>query len=100
MMPMSAALVQGRPGWQNVGGRKQAKARTMPLTLPDPPPEPATRKAVAAYVRRHVAPCSHRSIEKWPLPYRVLNGTAVFDWRDVLALLRERYDRAPVRGGV
>jgi hypothetical protein len=34
------------------------------------------------------------------LTYRRLNGRAVAEWADVLAYLRERYDRAPVhRGG-
>jgi hypothetical protein len=72
----------------------------MALDLPAPPPVPATRDAIAAFVSRHVAPCSPRSVESWPLTYRRLNGRAVAEWADVLTLLRERYDRAPVyRGG-
>jgi hypothetical protein len=72
----------------------------MPLKLPDPPPKPATRENIARYASDHLAPCSARTVEKWPLTYRLLNGRAVADWPDVLALLRERYERAPVhRGG-
>lgn len=72
----------------------------MALTLPPPPPVPATRSAIAAYVSAHVAPCSARTIEAWPLAYRRLNGRAVADWAEVQTLLRKRYDSAPVhRGG-
>jgi hypothetical protein len=72
----------------------------MAFSLPAPPAGPATREAIARYVSDHLAPCSARTVEKWPLTYRLLNGRAVAEWPDVLALLRERYERAPVhRGG-
>ncbi len=72
----------------------------MTLVLPEPPDVPATREMIAEYVSRHVAPCSARTVEKWPLAYRILNGRAIARWDDVLALLHERHDQAPVhRGG-
>ena len=68
----------------------------MDLNLADPPPVPATRRAIHSYCNGNGIPVSLRTIETWDLPYRIIGNRAVSDWPTVIAYLRERYGRAPL----
>jgi hypothetical protein len=68
----------------------------MDLNFPDPPPVPATRRAICGYCNGNNIPVSLRTIETWDLPYRIIGNKAVSDWPTVIAYLRERYGRAPL----
>lgn len=68
----------------------------MSIRFPDPPAGPATRRAIYEYCREAGIPTSLRTIEKWPLPYRVMGNKAVSDWNVVIAFLDDRFNSAPV----
>jgi hypothetical protein len=82
-----------------------------PVTQPDPlilleEPDPATlprhtdRRQMACIHTKYFGPISPRSLEVWPLDWRMVNGRLVGDTREFLAEAKRRFDAAPViRGG-
>ena len=69
---------------------------------PDPKRLPASldRTGVARVVSHYFFPVSSRTIEAWPLPYRVIAGRAVYRTAEVLAFARRLLESAPlIRGG-
>ena len=67
-------------------------------TIPDLAELPARvdRKRGAELVTKFYFPISHRTLERWPLPVRHLNGKAVMETRDLLAMAASLLDAAPV----
>jgi hypothetical protein len=59
-------------------------------------PARVPRKRGAEIVTRHVFETSHRTMERWPLPVRHLNGQAHFETRDLLVEAFTRLAAAPV----
>jgi hypothetical protein len=77
-----------------------------PLVLPaDPDPDRmpirfGDRPQLSEIHERYFGPCSPRTLERWPLTWRVVNGRAVAEVREFLAEAQRRFDAAPViRGG-
>ena len=76
-----------------------------PLLLP-PEPDPDSlprftdRETLAAIHRRYYGPQSPRSLQNWPLDWRIVNGRAVAETRAFLAEAQRRFDagRIIVRG--
>lgn len=69
----------------------------MRIRFPAPPACPATRRAIFDYCNKEAGiPVSLRTIERWPLPYRILGNRAVSDWGLVIAFLDERYNGRPL----
>jgi hypothetical protein len=76
-----------------------------PLVLP-PEPDPAKfpnygdRRLLARIHHQYYGPLSPRTLEAWPLEWRIVNGRAVTAVRAFLAEAQRRFDAAPViRGG-
>jgi hypothetical protein len=75
---------------------------------PSLPPEPdpdkvvevvgryADRMTLARVHGHYYGGISHRTLEAWPLPWRISNGRAVADVRAFLAEAQRRFDAAPV----
>lgn len=58
------------------------------------------RQRGAALVTRYLFPVSHRTLERWPLTGRVVNGRLVFPTAELFAHARTLMDAAPpIRGG-
>jgi hypothetical protein len=64
------------------------------LLLPTLPVN-VTRKAAADIITRHVFPVSHRSLERWPLLIRRVNGKATTGTAGALAEAWARFNAAP-----
>ena len=63
-------------------------------------PKYLDRRAGAALVSRHLFPVSPRTIEGWPLLTRRVNGKALNETRELLAVAKAKFDAAPaIRGG-
>jgi len=62
--------------------------RDLPVRVP--------RKQAAAIVTQHAFATSNRTLERWPLPVRHLNGQAHFETRDLLTEAFRRVHAAPV----
>lgn len=63
-------------------------------------PRYVNRRAGSALVTRLLFPVSYRSLEVWPLSWRLVNGHAVTDTRELLIEAYRRFAAAPlVRGG-
>ena len=84
------------------------RSRPLPVSLEQLPPVPdparlprvATRKQLAAIHCHYYGPLSDRTIEAAPLPYRLVNGVAVYEVPDFLKWAQARFDAAPViKGG-
>ena len=59
------------------------------------------RRAGAALISRHLFPISPRTLERWPVTWRRINGKALADTSELLAEAQRRVDTAPaIRGGV
>ncbi len=57
----------------------------------------ATRRQLAEiHLERFGVPISHRTLERWPLPFRIVNGYAVCLKEDFLAEAERRFNDAPV----
>ncbi len=75
------------------------------LPLPAEPdadklPRYAERKQLAAIHRHYYGPISPRTLEKWPLPWRISNGRAVAPVGEFLHEAQRRFNAAPtVMGG-
>lgn len=76
-----------------------------PLDLPADPdltklPRFGTRAQLAEIHTKYFGPISHRTLEAWPLGWRMVNGRAVTDVREFLEEAERRFNAAPViRGG-
>ena len=59
------------------------------------------RKEAPAVIKKHTGEVvSHRSLERWPLQWKRVNGKAITPTRELLAEAKRRLDTAPViRGG-
>jgi hypothetical protein len=58
------------------------------------------RKTGADLVTRFLFPVSHRTLEAWPLTWRRVNGKAVCETAELLAVAQAKLDAAaPIRGG-
>ena len=59
------------------------------------------RKLAADIVTRLYFPISHRTVERWPLTWRRLNGRNLVDTSELLAEAQRRVENcAAIRGGV
>ncbi len=58
------------------------------------------RRVAAEIVSERYFPVSYRTLERWPLNWRRINGRAVANTDELLAEAQRRVDEAPViRGG-
>jgi hypothetical protein len=83
------------------------KMNSLPLDLPDKLrgeglPRPLTSDNCEQINRKYFWPAAARTIrERWPLPWRLIDGKAVTDRDAYLAEAQRRFDEAPViRGGM
>lgn len=53
------------------------------------------RKRGATLITDRFFPISHRTLEKWPLIWRHVNGKATCDTNELLAMAQARLDAAP-----
>lgn len=79
-------------------------AKTAPLATSDAPPADlprrADRRTGAALLTRHLFPVSPRTLERWPLTWRRVNGKAVCETAELFAVAQRKLDEAPaIRGG-
>jgi hypothetical protein len=59
-----------------------------------------SREQLAEIHTRYYGPIHHRTLERWPLRWRLVNGRAVAEVREFLAEAERRFVAAPViRGG-
>ena len=57
------------------------------------------RRVAAEIVTNNFFPVSHRTLERWPLKWRRVNGRALVATSDLLAEAQRRVDEAPeIRG--
>lgn len=72
----------------------------IPDTSPADLPRRADRRTGAALVTRHLFPVSPRTLERWPLTWRRVNGKAVCDIAELFAVAERMLAEAPaIRGG-
>lgn len=79
-----------------------ADGPTAPSVVPDLATLPVNldRQRGAALVTRYFFPVSHRTLERWPLTGRVVNGRLVFPTAELFAHARALMEAAPpIRGG-
>ena len=58
------------------------------------------RRMAAAVISRHYFPISHRTLETWPIGWRVVNGKALAETQEILAFAARKLATAPfIRGG-
>jgi hypothetical protein len=63
-------------------------------------PRYGDRKLLARLHTYYLGPLSHRTLEAWPLDWRIVNGRAVASVLQFFAEAQRRFDSAPVvRGG-
>ena len=69
------------------------ETRTLPVRI--------DRRLAAKIVSDRFFPISRRTLERWPLTWRRINGRALVDTNELLAEAQRRVeDSAAVRGGV
>ena len=82
-----------------------ATSAAEPLAVASPPelaalPRRVDRRTAAAIVTRFMFPVSHRTIERWGLPVRYVNGYALYETSDVIAAAESRLaESTPIRAG-
>ncbi len=63
-------------------------------------PTRVDRQAGAALISHHLFPISPRTLERWPVTWRRINGRALVDTSELLAEAQHRVNTAPaIRGG-
>ena len=78
--------------------RKSASEGT--AGVPPGIPQRVDRRTAAALLTQHMFPVSHRTLEAWPLVWRVVNGKAVVETEELFAAADAKLSAAPaVRGG-
>jgi hypothetical protein len=102
-------MSQARAGTIRIVGCKTPMPRRpkVPVLFAFPPePDPAKlprygdRRQLADIHSFYFGPQSPRSLERWPLEWRIVNGRAVAEVRAFIAEAQRRFDAAPViRGG-
>lgn len=55
-----------------------------------------TRSTAAAYLTQHFFPVSPRTLERWPVATRLVNGHVLIDTADLLAVANGKLHSAPV----
>jgi hypothetical protein len=76
-----------------------------PLNLPAEPdltklPRFGTRAQLAEIHTKYFGPISHRTLEAWPLAWRMVNGRAVTSVQEFIEEAERRFNAAPIiRGG-
>lgn len=69
------------------------------LSEDDLPPR-MDRRMAAAVISRFYFPISHRTLETWPIRWRLVNGKALAETEEILAFAASKLAVAPViRGG-
>jgi hypothetical protein len=59
-----------------------------------------SRDEAAAMLSRHFFPISKRTLERWPLAIRRVNGRALYETEELIALAQAKLDAAqPVMSG-
>ena len=58
-------------------------------------PQRVDRKAGAALLTFHFFPIAARTLEKWPIAWRMLNGRATCRTRELFAVAKAKVDAAP-----
>jgi hypothetical protein len=58
-------------------------------------PRNVDRRSGADIVTRHFFPINSRTLERWPLTWRMVNGRGVCETSELLALAQEKLDAAP-----
>lgn len=70
---------------------------TLPAKLdPDALPRFVTRRQMEQIHRQYFGPVTARSIQEWPLTWRIVGGCAVAAVEDFLTEAKARFDAAPV----
>ncbi len=63
-------------------------------------PRNVDRRRGAEIVTKFVFPVSYRTLEAWPLKIRHINGKAIIETAELLAVARAKFDAAPpIRAG-
>ncbi len=57
---------------------------------------PARVDRAAVVVTRYFFPVSYRTLERWPLSTRLVNGKAIIETADLLAVAQAKLDAAPI----
>ncbi len=58
------------------------------------------RRTGAELLARYFFPCSHRTLEAWPIRWRLVNGRALVETAELFAFARTKLDEAPaIQGG-
>ena len=58
------------------------------------------RRMAAAVISRHYFPISHRTLETWPIGWRIVNGKALAETNEILDFAARKLATAPIiRGG-
>jgi hypothetical protein len=58
------------------------------------------RRTAAELLARYFFPCSPRTLETWPVGWRIVNGHAIAETAELFSITRAKLDAAPViRGG-
>jgi hypothetical protein len=78
--------------------RTRVKAPLPPhlLQLLDELPANVTRRVGAALITKLLFPVSHRSLERWPLPIRHVNGKAAVPTAELLSQAWAKLNAAPI----
>ena len=77
---------------KNTNENIEIETRTLPVRI--------DRRLAAEIVSDRFFPISHRTLERWPLTWRRLNGRALVDTDELLAEARRRVeDSAATKGG-
>jgi hypothetical protein len=76
----------------------------LPLSLPAEPdleklPRYGDRRQLAQIHEQYYGPMSPRTLESWPLVWRMSNGRAVAETREFLVEAQRRFDAAPAMLG-
>ena len=59
-------------------------------------PARINRSAAAALLTQHFFPVSPRTLERWPIATRRVNGRALIDTADLIAVAKAKLDAAPL----
>ncbi len=90
-----------RPSDDTVAGRVSTRRGFRPVLDPANPPPLSDREGGAGLIFALFGVLiSPRTIEAWPLGWRLINGRAYADTAEMLSLAKAKIDAAPViRGG-
>lgn len=72
-----------------------AKLDSLSGLNPENLPARLDRASSAVLVSHHFFPVSSRTLERWPLAVRRINGKALIDTRELIAVAKAKIDSAP-----